>query len=596
MQARLDKRALECAFFAGNKSMKKHAAILLLLIAGLAAAQDGVSPPETKTFPAQPGDRIIIQSDYGRIRVRGTSASEVTVTARATLIPGGANHLLFNARKTGDEIYVRALFGNTPGESVDVEVDAPRFVNVVVAGAAPEVSIRNIDGYVRVSSVTGSISAEDLTSSVSLISDRGDIAYRLRAQPAGDTRIETIQGRVGCELASNLNLRVWARAGEKLSWGDEAQARVNALERQVGSGGPLLYVSSIRGPVRVDVGRVSAGPEPVLLTPAARNPVSQPERQAAARGQIPPREDPETNPTYKVAVDWVLLNVSVRDRVSNRNLPGLRQEDFLVYENSVEQSVGHFETAEVPFSLLLLLDVSGSTERYLHLIKAASIDFTRQLKANDRIAVAVFNNTVRLVQDFTGNRDRVARAIDGIRSGGPTTFYDALDTCLREYLRDVEGRKAIVVFSDGLDNQLDTGEGSRISFESLFADIQEIDALIYPIFLNTDIRQETSAELWPKGAPEGITGRTAFDQAREQLQMIADQTGGRMYSPRVIQDLLGVYSQIADELRIQYRIGYNPTNPAHDGSWRAIRVRVRNKPDAIARTRRGYFARPGGRQ
>jgi Ca-activated chloride channel homolog len=587
---------MEWAFFAGNKSMKKPAVILLLFIAGLAAAQDGASPPDTKTFPAEPGDRVIIQNDYGRIRVRGTSASQVTVTTRATLTPGGADHLLVDARKTGDEIFARALFGNTPGESVDFEVDVPRFVNVVVTGAAPEVSVRNIDGYVRVSSITGSISAEDLTSSVSLISERGDIAYRLRAQPTGDTRIETIHGRVGCELASNLNLRVWARAGEKLSWGDEAQARLNAFERQIGSGGPLLYVSSFQGPVRVDVSRGSANPEPVLQTPPARNPVAQPERQAAASSPIPPGKDPETNPTYKVAVDWVFLNVSVRDRVSNRNLPGLRQEDFLVYEDNVEQSVGHFETAEVPFSLLLLLDVSGSTERYLHLIKAASIDFTRQLKANDRIAVAVFNNTVRLVQDFTGDRERVARAIDGIRSGGPTTFYDALDTCIREYLRNVEGRKAIVIFSDGLDNQLDAGDGSRISFESLFADIQEIDALIYPIFLNTDIRQETSADRRPKGVPEGITGKTAFDQARERLQMIADQTGARMYSPRVVRDLWGVYSEIADDLRIQYRIGYSPTNSSHDGSWRAIRVRVRNKPDAVARTRRGYFARPGGRQ
>jgi len=159
-------------------------------------------------------------------------------------------------------------------------------------------------------------------------------------------------------------------------------------------------------------------------------------------------------------------------------------------------------------------------------------------------------------------------------------------------MRTVEGRKAIVVFTDGIDNQLDVGEGSRISFEQLYAEIQEIDPSIYPIFLNTDADQGAMTGGRPRGSPKGRMVRKAYDQAREQLQMIADQTGGRMYSPRAVRDLRGVYSEIADDLRIQYRIGYSPTNAAHDGSWRTVRVKIRNRPDAVARTRRGYFARP----
>ena len=312
-------------------------------------------------------------------------------------------------------------------------------------------------------------------------------------------------------------------------------------------------------------------------------------------GQAIAGNNEERNPTYKVAVDLVLLNVSVRDRASNKSVSGLRQEDFLVYEDGVEQSVAHFETTEVPFNLLLLLDVSGSTEEYLHLIKSASIDFTRQIKENDRIAIAIFNNRVRLVQDFTRDRNLVSRAIDSINSGGGTTFYDALDTCAREYIRDVEGRKAIVVFTDGIDNQLDVGEGSRISFEQLYTNVQEIDPIIYPIFLNTDVERRTMNENRPGRSSEDNTGRRAYAQARAQLQLIADQTGGRMYSPRRVRDLRGVYSEIADDLRVQYRIGYSPTNKAHDGSWRAVRVKIRNRPEAVARTRRGYLSRPGDR-
>ncbi len=279
-----------------------------------------------------------------------------------------------------------------------------------------------------------------------------------------------------------------------------------------------------------------------------------------------------------------------------------------------------FEPTEVPFNLLLLLDVSGSTESYLHLIKTASIDFTRQIKQNDRIAVAVFNSRVQLVQDFTGNRAEVARAINGVRSGGGTAFYDALDRSVEEYMRAVEGRKAIVVFTDGVDNQLagNGGDGSRISFDQLYRKIQEIDPIIYPIFLDTEsdaggmTRNPTSTggvvgiilgdilgggrqRRYPGGGGGGV-GRAVYEQAREQLQMIADQTGGRMYAPREIEDLRGVYAEIADDLRVQYRIGYSPTNKAQDGGWRAIRVRIKNNPDAVARTRKGYYARPGGGQ
>ena len=117
--------------------------------------------------------------------------------------------------------------------------------------------------------------------------------------------------------------------------------------------------------------------------------------------------------------------------------------------------------------------------------------------------------------------------------------------------------------------------------------IQESDPIIYPIFLNTSSARETMNGSRPEQSPGGSSGRTVYDQAREQLQMIADQTGGRMYSPRRVKDLQGVYAEVADDLRVQYRIGYSPTNTAHDGSWRAIRVRIRNKPDAAARTRKG---------
>ncbi len=328
----------------------------------------------------------------------------------------------------------------------------------------------------------------------------------------------------------------------------------------------------------------------------------------------------------KIDVDSVFLNVSVRDRNTNRAISGLQKSDFRVYEDGVDQEVDQMLPSEAPFSLLLLIDVSGSTHSYLDLMKKAAIDFTRQINASDRVAVATFNSSVNLVREFTADREAADHAIRHIKSGGGTAFYDALMTCLDRYMRGIEGRKAIVVFTDGVDNQLEGGggRGSRTTFDELYRRVQESDTMIYTIFLDTegDVAMPRRASRggwgtpgWPGGRhgsrfPGGspfpfpipqpmpapyprrkVDERAVYDEARRQLADIADQTGGRMYSPRKISELSEVYSQIADDLRVQYLLGYNSTNRQHDGGWREIRVEVANHPDAVVRTRRGYYAR-----
>ena len=143
--------------------------------------------------------------------------------------------------------------------------------------------------------------------------------------------------------------------------------------------------------------------------------------------------------------------------------------------------------------------------------------------------------------------------------------------------------------------------------------IQETDTLIYPIFLDTEDQSVTSGPsggtgglggvlgdiIWgkrlprnyPRPAPGGSRNVSAYREARQQLQAIADQTGGRMYTPNAIQDLSRVYSEIADDLRVQYWLGYSSSNTEMDGSWRAILVKVKNHQEAVVRTRKGYYAR-----
>lgn len=310
---------------------------------------------------------------------------------------------------------------------------------------------------------------------------------------------------------------------------------------------------------------------------------------------------------YKIRVDvnTVFLSVSARDRY-NRFISHLQKEDFQVYENGVLQEVQQLVSEESPIHALLLLDNSGSTQPYLRLIKDAAIQFTRRMKPTDQIGVAEFNSLVDLLKDFTDDRQDLQRAIEKIKSIGGTALYDSLLVCINRYMKDISGRSAIVVFTDGFDNQLEgpNSEGSRTPFEVLYRRIEEIEPIIYTIFLNSGqvprVPRETPGRSpggikwpWPQPSEPSSKSRTQsslFETARQQLYMIAEQTGGRMYTLVSVEGLSPAYAEIADDLAASYYLAYNPTNTNRDGKWRKISIRVKNRPEATVRTRKGYYA------
>lgn len=327
-------------------------------------------------------------------------------------------------------------------------------------------------------------------------------------------------------------------------------------------------------------------------------------------------QSPQPGYSIKVNVDSVLLNVAVQDSKTNRRLGGLKKEDFLVYEDGKLQQIEQFMPSEAPVDLLLLLDVSGSTGVFLNLMKQATIDFIGKIKPNDRIAIAAFSSQVDLLSNFTNNRAEAELAIQQIRAGGGTAFFDALMTCVDRYMRGIVKRSAIVVFTDGIDNQLDGGfpAGSRTTFDELYREVQDSEPTIYTIFLDTvghgpggspdkrapslsnagQGRNSKPDSTVPDSESKDTQGPEPFEVAMNQLRMIADQTGGRMFSPRKIEELSGIYSEIARELMVQYQIGYNPANSARDGRWRKIEVKVQGYPEAVVRTRKGYYAAKEG--
>ena len=182
----------------------------------------------------------------------------------------------------------------------------------------------------------------------------------------------------------------------------------------------------------------------------------------------------------RVDTSLVTVPVSVLDR-QGRFVPNLKREDFSVFENGLEQSIAYFEPAEKPFTVALLLDTSASTHFHLSEIKEAAIEFTKQLRPQDRVLVISFNDEVLLLTEATNNLDTIETVIDeNANPGNSTRLYDAVDLTIKERLNQIKGRKAIVLFTDGVDTS-----SQQATYRTTLREVEELDALIYPIQYDT---------------------------------------------------------------------------------------------------------------
>jgi len=192
-----------------------------------------------------------------------------------------------------------------------------------------------------------------------------------------------------------------------------------------------------------------------------------------------PPEEVDAGDIIRVETTLVTIPVSVMDR-DGRYIPNLQKEDFRIWEDNVEQDVAFFASVDKPFSVVLMLDVSPSTQFRLDEIQNAAISFINQLRVDDKVMVVAFNEDVKLLSEFTTDRSKLERAIYRARTDSGTSLYDAVDVVINKHLSRTSGRKAIVLFTDGVDTT-----SHRASYESTVMDAQEIDALIYPVQYNT---------------------------------------------------------------------------------------------------------------
>jgi len=305
--------------------------------------------------------------------------------------------------------------------------------------------------------------------------------------------------------------------------------------------------------------------------PAAPTPAAPPSAPASQDAPLPPAAPAPQRPAFRAGVDIVSLNVTVTDGV-NHYVTDLDQPDFSIFEDGVKQDVTFFTRRQQPIALSLLLDSSASMEDKLQTLQSAAGSFIRRLKPNDIGQVIDFDSRVEVRQGFTSNQAELEAAVQHTSAGGSTSLYNAIYIALKE-LRKIRAvseeevrRQALVVFSDGEDTS------SLVSFEEVLDLAKRSETAIYTIALR------------------GIDTQTkGFREAEYVMRTLAQETGGRSFFPTRIEDLNGVYSQIADELASQYTLGYTSRNPRRDGGWRRIVVQVA-RPNVTTRAKRGYYA------
>ena len=293
-----------------------------------------------------------------------------------------------------------------------------------------------------------------------------------------------------------------------------------------------------------------------------------------------PKED-----TLRIETRLVNLNVKAMDR-AGQPITHLKQGDFDVYEDGVKQDVSHFKPVTAPVNVVMLLDLSGSTQKKRKAMKAAAIRFVDAMPAGDKIAMVGFTRRYKVLTDFTDDKATLKSVLEKINGlDGGTAFYDSMWKALDQLDELSEARKAIVVLTDGEDESLVSNRETTHTYDVLLDRASEEDVTIYPIYFSPSNQINKVGVLFGSGS---LLGESKAKTARKQLEQLADQTGGELFSAQREEELESAYNRVASELHTLYSLAYSPDKLKHDGQFRRVTVKLK-QDGSIAKTRRGYF-------
>jgi VWFA-related protein len=334
-----------------------------------------------------------------------------------------------------------------------------------------------------------------------------------------------------------------------------------------------------------------------------------------------PVDDPDE--VIKVETNLVTMPVSVLDR-EGRFVSGLTQKDFRIFENGIEQKVDYFQSVEQPFTVILMIDVSPSTAYQIDEIHDAAISFVDQLRPNDKVMVMSFDDRVHVLTEPTNNRNQLRNAILEAQFGDGTSLYEAVDFAINQELKRIQGRKAVVLFTDGVDTT-----SRRANYQSTLADVEEVDALFYPVRYDTQQRGFGGGgyggggrrggggygypqrrrgggglgdivgiilgggQFPPVTMGGGAAGSSPeeYETGKRYLEQLAQNSGGRAFEAQG--NLDAAFSGIAEELRRQYSLGYYPDAVGQKGERKQIKVRVM-RPNLVVRAKSSYIVGENG--
>jgi len=307
----------------------------------------------------------------------------------------------------------------------------------------------------------------------------------------------------------------------------------------------------------------------------------------------------QTDDPVNVDSAIVRVNIGVVDQ-RGRPITSLDRPSFSVFEDGVKQEISHFELSSAPFSVVMMLDMSGSTKSFRQNIALSAARFMDALAPQDRVAVIEFYDKVNLLNDFTTDRRTIAHSISAANGTGNTNLYKGLELALEKLGKEGNRRKAIVVLTDGVDT---SAKNKDRDFLSRFPE-GEMETAIKPdaggeLSRLLDRADRLGVTIYPLALPTGDPAKLSdptplqvamWNAARSRLQLVADRTGGTLNAISRLDEMGRLYAVVAAELRTLYTIEYQPTNLTRDGKWRNIKVAVTDQ-ELIARSRQGYFAK-----
>ena len=304
-------------------------------------------------------------------------------------------------------------------------------------------------------------------------------------------------------------------------------------------------------------GAAATGPQ-ISVAPRPKPPVKEP---------VLPKSDIRVNSSL------VLIPVTVNDPL-NRFVTGLEKENFKIFEDKVEQTITQFSSEDAPLSIGIIFDCSGSMGHKMEKSRQAVSEFFKTANPEDEGFLVQFSDSAHLAQPFTGNLDEIQNKLTFTQSKGRTALLDAIYMGLHEMKKAKNPRKALIVISDGGDNN---SRYTRTEVKNL---VKEADVQIYAmgIYESGPARGRTSEEM----------------EGPALMSELAEQTGGRQYEVDSLNELPDVAAKIGVELRNQYVLGYAPKNEANDGKYRKVLVKIiqpRGLPPLRAYWRQGYYAR-----